>query len=217
MQNRILKRDTRTKESEYTRHLLIHHQLHSPSCHSRIMSPFPPGHDDRGIVNLSHLQRQLSGPLKSINKHTLQGSPMEPNTAYNRQMPQVMAAANKVKHSWIPLLRNLTGVDGRADKVDRQRLEKWQIEANTPGSTAGVKELSEREEAGGAEGDVEDDAEDAVVRAVEDGSPGEDYADCAEEDGEGHVKGSGEGFVVEGSVLFIIKDDLSNEVHLGVI
>ena len=126
---------------------------------------------------------------------------MEQDPTQHGKMPDIMAAADIIKHTGTPFLRDLHRIHDRADKVDEDRLEDGRVKVKRPRGAAGERELHGGREARQGQGDIECHADGGHVGAVEDGPPGEDRAGDAEDPCQGHVDGAGNGFAVEGDPL----------------
>lgn len=143
--------------------------------------------------------------------------PVEHNPGHHHNMEDVMAPTHPIKAPRHPLLGHLQRIHRRAKQIHRNALHDRRIEKQRPPDTALNKQLRHWEGTGGAEGEVEDHAPHSHICAVEDGLPGEDNAGDAEDAGDGHVEGSGEGLVVEGGVFGGHDGDGDEEGDAGVV
>lgn len=126
---------------------------------------------------------------------------VEQDPPQHSKVPQVMAPADVVKRTGIPLLGHLTRVDDRATEIHRNTLRNRRVEVPRPVSTTRLDQLDNGHEARGREGDIEGDAAPGHVLRVEGRVPGQDDAGDAESRGGDEVNGAGDGLAVEGRVL----------------
>lgn len=123
---------------------------------------------------------------------------MKQYSAQHCDMPNIMTATHIIKRTGKPPLRDMGSIDDRPHDIDGDTLGERRVEVIRPGGAPCHIELNDGGEAGGAQGEVECYARPGHVGAVEGGPPGEDGAEDAEEGGQGHVDGAGDGFAVEG-------------------
>lgn len=138
---------------------------------------------------------------EGIRKEGLHRRVVEQDAAENRQMPQVVASANVVKHARAPTFGNLAGVHKGAEQVHKDTLGNRRVEFPDKVGPVGEVELQDWQESRCAKPAEEGDAGPCHLGSVKGWVPWEDDAADAEDCRRTHVQPAADGVAVEGRVL----------------